>query len=298
VGGRPPGPPTVPGDPGPVGLPFGDPGTASFVVSPGVPAPGDSGVTGDTGDTGVTGVAPTSVFTAFVVIRVVQVTKLPPPFSEPLHWSTVTGKSELTVPDALQVITPPPPVPDPLHWVTVADPVELGMHPVMRVPPPPPEPMHWFSVIAVAAAGALALMLLTMLTEQMVVLPPTLSEPLHWCTALMTFVGTATSPVQSSNVQTLVETTVEVPPVASMVLIMLTEHVTDSGAPRGPAPWALHCEYPTVAADAGVEADSNTTAVNPAASTAAANTAAMIRKRRRPRGRSLVELDMINTPPH
>ena len=80
-----------------------------------------------------------------VVMVVVQVTKLPPPFSEPLHWSTVTGNAALVVPEAVQVMSPPPPLPEPLHWVTVGDPCELGMHAVMFVPPPPPEPMHWFT---------------------------------------------------------------------------------------------------------------------------------------------------------
>jgi hypothetical protein len=244
---------------------------------PGVPEIGPAVVGGET-----------PVSTTFVVIVVAQVTKLPPPFSEPLHWSTVTGNDVLVVPDALQVIIPPPPVPDPLHWVTEADPAELGMHAVMLVPPPPPDPMHWFRVKAVGAPGAFTLMLLTISTEQIVVLPFTLSEPLHWWTALMTLEGLAVSPVHAFKVQVLTSTTVEVPPLALMVLTMEIEHVTESGAPPGPAPRLLHWENETVDADA-VPA-SSIAVLNPAAKTVEAKTAARSRNLRRPRGRSLRRL--------
>ena len=144
-----------------------------------------------------------SVSMTFVTIVTSQVTVLPPDRSEPLHWSTVTGKAALVVPDAVHAMKPPPPSPDPLHWVTVADPEELGMQAVMSVPPPPPDPMHWLTVIADAGAGALALMLVVMCTEQTMLLPPySLSDPLHWCTALITSVELVLSPVHSLRVQT------------------------------------------------------------------------------------------------
>jgi hypothetical protein len=121
-----------------------------------------------------------SVSKTFVVMVVVQVTKLPPPVSESLHWSTKTGNAALVVPEAVHVIMPPPPVPERLHWVTLGDPSDLALHAVMLVPPPVPEPMHWLTVTAVGAPGALALMLLMMLTKQIVVLPPSMFEKLHW----------------------------------------------------------------------------------------------------------------------
>ena len=68
------------------------------------------------------GAVPVGATVMLFVIETVQVTKLPPPFSEPLHWLTVTGKVELLVPEALHVIAPPPPVPEPLHCVTVGEP--------------------------------------------------------------------------------------------------------------------------------------------------------------------------------
>ncbi len=223
----------------------------------------------------------TSVSTRLLEIVVVQVMKLPPPFSEPLHWSTDTGNAALVVPEAVQVIIPPPPLPDPLHWVTVAEPSELGIHAVMSVPPPPPEPMHWFRVSAVAAAGALALMLLTMSTEQIVVLPPTLSEPLHWWTALMTSDGLAVSPVQAFSVHDLRMTTDEVPPLASMVLTIETEHVTVNGAPAGPASLLLHWENETVAADAGSGRATRSTAPSAAIESVTAATNANVRRAQR-----------------
>ena len=87
------------------------------------------------------GAAATKLF----VNAVVQVTVLPPPFEEPLHWLMVIGNADTTpVTSHLTRIDPPPPVADPLHCVTVA-PVVLatGAHTVVGwVPPPVPEPMH------------------------------------------------------------------------------------------------------------------------------------------------------------
>ena len=94
------------------------------VPPPGVPPPG----------------VPVSVM--FVVIVVEHVTVLPPPFSEPLHWSTVTGNAALVVPDAVQTKVAPPPLPEPLHWVTTGEPCELGMQAVVSAPPPWPDPLH------------------------------------------------------------------------------------------------------------------------------------------------------------
>lgn len=184
-----------------------------------------------------------------LVIVTVQVTKLPPPFSEPLHWSTVTGNARLVVPEALHVILPPPPLPDPLHWVTVGDPWELGIQAVISVPPPPPDPMHWLTVIAVGAMDALTTMLLVMLTLQIVVLPPTLLEPLHWWTAFTTSDEFTVSPVHGFRVQFLVKVTVELLPFAVILLTMLTLQVTVRGAPPGPALRLLHWLNETVVAD-------------------------------------------------
>src|SRR5829696_9024777 len=117
------------------------------------------------------------------------------------------------------------------------------MHASTFAPPPWPEPLHWFTVNAVAGAGAFALMLLTMSTVQMVALPPALSESLHWCTALMTSLELEMSPVHPFRVHVRRYTTAEVPPVASMVLTIETEQVTESAAPPGgPDSWPLHCE--------------------------------------------------------
>jgi len=59
---------------------------------------GSPGVETGTPDGGPEG--PVVVSKTFVVIVVEHVTVLPPPFSDPLHWSTVTGKASLVVPDA------------------------------------------------------------------------------------------------------------------------------------------------------------------------------------------------------
>ena len=77
------------------------------------------------------------------VSEAVHMTVAPPPFPEPLHWSTVTRSTAVSV-EVVTVhrtrIVAPPPLPEPLHWVTVA-PVVLprsrgaGQQPGGRVPP-------------------------------------------------------------------------------------------------------------------------------------------------------------------
>ena len=227
----------------------------------------------------VGGVVEVSVM--FVVIVVEHVTVLPPPFSEPLHWSTVTGNASFTVPDAVQTMNPPPPVPEPLHWVTSGEPCELDWHAVMLVPPPPPDPMHWLSSNAVDADGESVLTLFTMLTEHVVALPPTLSDPLHWCTALITSDELVVSPVHPSRVQLRRTTTDEPLPDGLMVLTIEIEQFTESGAPSGPAPCALHCENDTVEADAGDSAACRATTLSPAAASAATPSRARSRAGRR-----------------
>jgi hypothetical protein len=127
-----------------VGVP--EPGTSlvvplpppPFVGPPGVPDPGvsDPGVVG-VSEGGVVGiVGPVWVSVTFVVIVVEQVTVLPPPFSDPLHWSTVTGNEALVVPDAVHTSVAPPPLPEPLHWDTAGEACALEMHAATFAPPP------------------------------------------------------------------------------------------------------------------------------------------------------------------
>jgi hypothetical protein len=114
----------------------------------------------------------------------------------------------------------------------------------------------------------------------------------------LTALPVATSPVHPSDVQTLVYATLEVCPSSLTVLTISTEQVTDNGAPVvAGRSWLLHWEKETTPADAGVEEDSRTTALSPAAKTTAANTAEKIRNLRRVRGRSLMTLDMFGIPP-
>ena len=193
MGVPPPGMPLAVSLPPPPGVPVGVPVPGAVgVPEPGVPGMLEGGVVGSDG--------PVCVSTTFVVIVVEQVTVLPPPFSEPLHWSTVTGNEALVVPAAVHTRVPPPPLPEPLHCDTDGEPCVLEMHAVTSAPPPWPDPLHWLAVNAVAGAGAFALMLLTMSTVQTVALPPALSELLHWCTALMTSLELDVSPVQPFRV--------------------------------------------------------------------------------------------------
>jgi hypothetical protein len=51
----------------------------------------------------------------------IQVTVLPPPLEEPLHWLIVTGSAVAApVTSHCTRVLAPPPFPEPLHWVTVA----------------------------------------------------------------------------------------------------------------------------------------------------------------------------------
>jgi hypothetical protein len=112
---------------------------ATVAVFPGV------GVAVAVGVGVVVGVGVGATAMKLFVNAVVQVTVLPPPFDEPLHWLMVIGKA-VAPPVSVHWtrIDAPPPVADPLHWVTVA-PVVLatGVQTVVGwVPPPVPEPMH------------------------------------------------------------------------------------------------------------------------------------------------------------
>jgi len=136
-----------------------------------------------------------------LVIETVHVTVLPPPFPEPLHWSTVTGSAA----DWVEGVTvhrtrmvPPPPLPELLHWMMVALVVlPLGLHKTVGwMPPPPPEPLHWLMVAGVVAATPV--MLLTMETVHVTVLPPPLPDPLHWLTAVMSWFDVVVDVVQGS----------------------------------------------------------------------------------------------------
>jgi hypothetical protein len=120
-----------------------------------------------------------------LVMETVQVTKPPPPLPEPLHWSTVTGRAEVSVDGATSHWTrmvAPPPLPDPLHWLIVALVVSpIGLHDrVGWVPPPVPESLHWLMVAGVGEASPV--MLLMMWTFHVNVPPPPLPEPSHWVT--------------------------------------------------------------------------------------------------------------------
>ncbi|HEX3541333.1 MAG TPA: hypothetical protein VHT75_12945 [Acidimicrobiales bacterium] len=119
-----------------------------------------------------------------LVIEVVQVTVLPPPLEEPLHWLTVTG-SALAAPMTLQFTRSgaPPPLAELLHWSTTAFVVLRSAGWLQRIglpvgeTPPWPEPLHWLTVTPVVAVPTG--MLLTMLTRHVTLLPPPLTMPLH-----------------------------------------------------------------------------------------------------------------------
>jgi hypothetical protein len=114
-----------------------------------------------------------------LVIDDVQVTRLPPPLPDPLHWLMVTGNADDAVEGpTVQVTVAPPPFPEPLHWVIVAPDVELsGLH--TRPPPPPPvaEPTHWLTVAGLVVASPV--MLFVTDTVQVTVEPPPLPDPSH-----------------------------------------------------------------------------------------------------------------------
>ncbi len=89
--------------------------------------------------------------TWFVTVAV-HCTSEPPPFAEPLHWSTFTGRVEVMVDAPVTVQANPtlvPPLPDPLHCPTVAALTEVtpgvfGGAQMAGAPGPViAEPMHW-----------------------------------------------------------------------------------------------------------------------------------------------------------
>jgi hypothetical protein len=102
-------------------------------------------VVGVVGAVGTVVVVVGAAATKLLVNVVIQVTVLPPPLAEPLHWLMVTGSAdEPPVTSHCTLVLAPPPFPEPLHCVTVA-PVVLatGAHTTVGwVPPSPPDPMH------------------------------------------------------------------------------------------------------------------------------------------------------------
>jgi hypothetical protein len=139
-----------------------------------------------------------ATFTTLTTLAL-QVTVLPPPLADPLHWLILTLIAEVTV-DVVTVhftrLLPPPPLPDPLHWVMVAPLVEpSGLHWVVGcVPPPFPDPMHWLTVAGFNVASPVTL--LTMRTLQPIVPPPPLADPLHWVTDVVRWLDAFVDVVQ------------------------------------------------------------------------------------------------------
>lgn len=124
--------PTAPAPPAPVPVVVPLPGAAPLAGAvapvPVVPPVPDGvvgvvvGVTG--GVVGVVGrvvvVVGAAAMKLFVSV-VMQVTVLPPPLEEPLHWLMVTGSAdEPPVTSHCTLVLAPPPLPEPLHWVTAA----------------------------------------------------------------------------------------------------------------------------------------------------------------------------------
>ena len=96
---------------------------------------------------GVTGAATTTELTVAW-----HRTSAPPPFAEPLHWSTLTGSTEVVVELVVTVQTKPtlvPPFPELLHCPTVAAETDVtpGVFTGVQVPGAPgpvmTDPMHW-----------------------------------------------------------------------------------------------------------------------------------------------------------
>jgi hypothetical protein len=149
--------PPAPGDE-PVAPVTPEPTAVVVPTEPAVP-PGDAGglvgVGVPVGVVGVVGVVVGVVGSVVVVVGaaavkslvklVEQVTVLPPPLAEPLHWLMVTGSADAP-PVTLHCtrVLAPPPFPEPLHWVTVAFVVLAtgAQTTVGCVPPPVPEPTH------------------------------------------------------------------------------------------------------------------------------------------------------------
>jgi hypothetical protein len=188
--------------------------------------------------------------TRLVVIATSHVTRLPPPLSDPLHWSTVTGSAdEVLASAATEHVTlraAPPPLAEPLHWVTMAPVVLAGKGEQLSVgwvPPPVPDPTHWFTVAAVGAAGEPPMMVLVIRTWQVIVLPPPLPEPLHWWTAVTSPVDLVVVPVVATQftfvpAQYLATVMVDEAAAPSSVLAIVTSQRTTLPAPSAPLHWS------------------------------------------------------------
>lgn len=79
-------------------------------------------------------------------------TSEPPPFAEPLHWSTFSdSEADVVEPVLTEQMNPTlvPPLPEPLHWPTVAAVTEVmpgvltGVHVPGAPGPVMTDPMHW-----------------------------------------------------------------------------------------------------------------------------------------------------------
>jgi hypothetical protein len=153
---------------------------------------------------------------------VVQVTVLPPPLEEPLHWLIVTGNAvDAPVTVHFTRVDPPPPFPEPLHCVTVAFVVlAVGAHRrVGWIPPPAPDPMHWLTVAPVVAVP-LAMSFVTM-TLQIKLLPPPTMMPLHWLTEVTNWVESMTVVLHSAGGST--------PAAARHVVVVIVELTAPAG---------------------------------------------------------------------
>jgi hypothetical protein len=181
-----------------------------------------------------------------LVIVVEQVTVLPPPLEEPLHWLIETGMAD--APPVTVHFTrsgAPPPLAEPLHWSTVAFVVFATGAQFVGGPtgetPPPPEPLHWFTVTPVVPVPTGTLFVTS--TVHVTLLPPPFTMPLHWLTPVVSVVGLfVTVVVQPEGGTTpaaarhAVSVTVElVPPVGVIVLTIFTSQVTSNPAPVGKA---------------------------------------------------------------
>lgn len=114
---------------------------------------------------------------------------------------------------------------------------------------------------------------------------------------MITSVELVESPVQPFNVHARVYATDDVPPFASMVLMIETVQFTESAAPPGgPDSWPLHWENETVAAEAGDVPASSASALRPKAATTAAQSAANSRRVRRGREKDLRGIDTVIAP--
>jgi hypothetical protein len=137
--------------------------------------------------------------TTLLTIETVQVTVLPPPLPEPLHWLTRTGSADVSVEEPVahcSRIVPPPPFAEPLHCVIAALVVvpRLSHSNVGAVPPPWADVLHWLTVAALGVDDPV--MLLMMCTLQVTVPPAPLPEPSHCVTDVTSWVELVAQGVQ------------------------------------------------------------------------------------------------------